>query len=230
VARSTRATGPGAARALGACWLLGLCITLAGCRGTRTLTDPTLEIRTAGGQELGVATDFGVLFLGRTARAGEVQIAAWFGDGPSVEASVIEPLGGGLYTAETQIRLPTVPMSFRTPQPGDELFVVGRRNGEPWEARVRVRADPRVEGLLLSVPGALRTDPEQIGAGVFVEEYEDGPRRLVALVSGRLVLRQGDGSVREYLTAVGPDDLWRLVARRQDLLNRRRWFYREDIL
>jgi hypothetical protein len=44
------------------------------------------------------------------------------------------------------------------------------------------------------------------------------------------VLRSADGGEREYLTAVGPDQLWRLVARRQDLLNRRRWFYREDIL
>jgi hypothetical protein len=209
---------------------LALGAVAGACRGTRTLTDPTLEIRTPGGRELGVATDYGVLFLGRTARSGEVQVVAWFGDGPSVEVSVIEPLGGGIYTAETEIRLPTIPMSFRSPQPGEELFVVGRRAGELWEARVKVRDDPRVEGLLLSIPGAFQDAPDQVGAGVFVEDYEDGPRRLVALVSGRLVLRDPDGVEREYLTAVGPDDLWRLVARRQDLLNRRRWFYREDIL
>jgi hypothetical protein len=211
---------------------LGLALgSLAGaCRGTRTLTDPTLEIRTSGGSELGVATDYGVLFLGRTARSGEVRVVAWFGDGPSVEASVIEPLGGGLYTAETEIRLPTIPMSFRTPEPGERLYVVGRAEGELWEAPVRVLSDPRVEGLLLSIPAPLQDASDQVGAGVFVEEYEDGPRRLVALVSGKLALRDADGSQREYLTAVGPDDLWRLVARRQDLLNRRRWFYREDIL
>jgi hypothetical protein len=210
---------------------LALVVVLApGCRGTRTLTDPTLEIHTRGGQELGVATDYGVLFLGRTARSGEVQVVAWFGDGPSSEASVIEPLGDGLYTAETQIRLPSVPMSFTTPKTGDKLVIVGRSGGELWEERVRAVSDERVEGLLLSVPERLRDAPDQIGAGVFVELYEDGPRRLVALVSGRLVLRGTDGREREFLTAVGPDQIWRLVARRQDLLNRRRWFYREDIL
>ena len=207
-----------------------LTLLLCGCRGTRTLTDPTLQIRTRGGAELGVATDFGVLFLGRTARSGEVEIVAWFGDGPSTESSVIEPLGDGLYTAETQIRLPSIAMSFTTPRPGDKLIVVGREGGELWEERVRAVSDPSVEGLLLSVPDRLRDAPDQVGAGVFVEEYEDGPRRLVALVSGRLVLQSADGSERQYLTAVGPDQLWRLVARRQDLLNRRRWFYREDIL
>jgi len=207
-----------------------LTLLLTGCRGTRTLTDPTLQIRTRGGAELGVATDFGVLFLGRTARSGEVEIVAWFGDGPSTESSVIEPLGDGLYTAETQIRLPSIPMSFTTPRPGDELVIVGRQGGELWEERVRAVSDPSVEGLLLSVPQRLRDAPDQVGAGVFVEQYEHGPRRLVALVSGRLVLRSANGGEREYLTAVGPDQLWRLVARRQDLLNRRRWFYREDIL
>ena len=60
--------------------LLGLCAALSGCRGTRTLSDPTLEIRTPAGAELGVATDYGILFLGRTSRSGEVQVVAWFGD------------------------------------------------------------------------------------------------------------------------------------------------------
>jgi len=226
---SWRTSRAGAQRltVLGGALLAALC---CGCRGTRTLSDPTLEIRTPGGRELGVATDFGVLFLGRTARSGEVQIVAWFGDGPSAEESVIEPLGEGLYTAATQIRLPAVPMSFENPSAGDELVVVARSAGELWEERVRVLFDPRVEGILLSVPARLRDAPELVGAGAFVEDYEDGPRRLLALVSGRLVLQDADGREREYLTAVGPDQLWRLVARRQDLLNRRRWFYREDIL
>ena len=49
--------------------LLATCLVagLTACRGTRKLMDPILEVRTPGGQELGVATDFGVLFLGRTA-------------------------------------------------------------------------------------------------------------------------------------------------------------------
>lgn len=215
---------------------LGLCLLLlaglGACRGTRTLMDPTLEIQTPGGQELGVCTEFGVLFLGRTARAGEVQLTAWFGDGPSTETSVIEPLGGGLYTAETQIRLPSTLMTFRTPAPGERLVLVGRSGSRVWEERVTVRADDRVEGLLFDVPGRLRDAPDQVGAGLFVEVEGRRPRRryLVALVSGKLTLEDASGGRREYLTAVGPDQIWRLVTRRQDLLSRKRWVYREDIL
>jgi len=83
--------------------VLALAALATSCVGSRTLTDPTLEIRTPHGSELGVSTDYGVIFLGRTAQSGSVEITAWFGDGPSIESSVIEPIGGGLYTAETEI-------------------------------------------------------------------------------------------------------------------------------
>ena len=101
--------------------LLLACLVATGCRGVRTAADPTLEVRSIGGQELAVSTDHGIVFLGRTARSGRVEITAWFGDGPSIEASVVEPLGGGLYTAVTEIRLPSVPLSFVTPRPGQEV-------------------------------------------------------------------------------------------------------------
>jgi hypothetical protein len=210
--------------------LLLVAAALGACQGTRNAMDPTLQIRTPGGQELGVSTEYGVLFLGHTARSGEVQVVAWFGDGPSIELSVIEPLGDGLYTAETQIRLPTIPITFATPQPGAEVTVIGRHGSETWEATARVLSDPRVEGLLLTIPGELRNAADQVGAGIFVNDPDTGLRRLVALVSGRVELVSPDGQRTEYLTAMGPEQLWRLVARRQDLMQRRRWVYREDIL
>ncbi len=203
---------------------------LAACQGTRNVMDPILEIRTPGGQELGVSTDYGVLFLGRTARSGEVSVIAWYGDGPSLEISVIEPLGDGLYTAETQIRLPAIPITFRTPRPGDVVQIQGRRGAETWQAEATVLADPRVDGILLTVPAELQDAPDQIGAGIFVDDPETGHRRLVALVSGTLELTAEDGATRRYLTALGPEQIWRLVTRRQDLLQRRRWIYREDVL
>ena len=70
-------------------------LPLIGCAGTRTLTDPVLRITTEGGAELGVATDHGVVFLGRSAARGGVGLEAVFGDGPSLERSVTEPVGGG---------------------------------------------------------------------------------------------------------------------------------------
>ena len=49
--------------------------------------------------------------------------------------------------------------------------------------------------------------------------------RLLGLVSGRLELEG-----RRYVTAVGPEDLWRLVVHRRNSDRPRRWVYREDIL
>jgi hypothetical protein len=205
-------------------------LVVASCVGTHKMQDPVVVIQTGGGSELGVSTDYGVVFLGRSAGAGSVEITAWYGDGPSIEASVIEPIGGGLFTAETEIRLPSVPMTFVAPRSGDELLVSGRSGSSKWEETLEVRSDPRVLGILLAVPGELRNHPDQVGAGVFVvPDGNKNKKMLVGLVSGILRL-EGDSGVREYLTVVGPEDLWRLVTHRRDRLRRKPWVYREDIL
>jgi hypothetical protein len=206
-----------------------LALFLGACVGTRTVTDPVLELRSASGAELGIATDYGLVFLGRSARSGEVEVTAWFGDGPSIETAVVEPLGGGLYTAETEIRLPAVPLSFDSPKAGDTVLVVGRRGREVWEDNATVRTDPRVRGLLLNWEGHLENAPDQVGAGVFVVDEKEH-RRLVGLVSGHLELVSADGTRTRYITAVGPEELWRLVTYKRDNSRKRRWVYREDIL
>ena len=50
-----------------------LLLPAAGCLGpyTHKLSDPTLVLQTRGGTELGVSTEYGVVFLGRTARSGQ---------------------------------------------------------------------------------------------------------------------------------------------------------------
>lgn len=209
---------------------LALSFLASGCFAPRLVMDPTLIVETAGGVELGVSTDYGVVFLGRTARSGDVQVVAWFGDGPSIEASVIEPLGDGLYTLETEIRLPSVAMAFFDPRPGDEVRIAGRRGAEPWEVRSEVLTDPRVEGILLRVPSSLDLASDQVGAGVYVRDEELDRPLLLGLVSGRLQLTGPDGGSREYLTVVGPTSLWRLVTHQREFPYKRRWVYREDIL
>ena len=206
---------------------LSLCLASASCVGNRAVVDPVLQISTPGGSELGVATEFGVVFLGRTARSGAIEVTAWFGDGPSIEPTVIEPVGGGLYTAETEIRLPSVPMTFFQPHEGEILIIVGRTERGQWEKRVKVLSDPRVYGILLEVPLEIRARPDQIGAGVFSER--EGDRRLVGLVSGRLSIESADGDI-EYLTVMGPEDLWRLVTHRRDRLRFKPWVYRDDVM
>ncbi|HUR26680.1 MAG TPA: hypothetical protein VM509_00720, partial [Planctomycetota bacterium] len=174
----------------------------------------------------------GVVFLGRTARSGEVLITAWFGDGPSPENAVVEPLGGGLFTAETEIRLPSVPISFDTPKAGETVSVLGRSGDKPWEESSTVKADPRVvEGFLLPWIPRFEGHPELIGAGVFVVDPHDSRlKRLVGLVSGKLELSSADGKRVTYLTVIGPSELWRLPTSKRDNSKKRKWVYREDIL
>lgn len=212
-------------------FVLALCAALGGaCAGTRTLSDPTLEIRSPNGAELGVSTDYGILFLGHTAQGGRIDVTAWFGDGPNIESAVIEPIGGGLFTADTEIRLPPVSIEFTEPAPGASVLVVGRHGEELWQRTFRVASDARVEGLLLDGDGA-RLGADQVGAGVYVLPNEDeDAKRLIGLVSGQLTLRAADGGERRYLTVVGPRDLWRLVAHRRDITQRKRWVYRRDIM
>jgi hypothetical protein len=186
----------------------------AGCAGHRKLQDPTVNVATEGGRELGVTTTYGIVFLGHTATTGELEVTAWFGDGPSIESSAVEPIGGGLFTAETEIRLPDVPINFRAPEPGETVLVMGRRGWEPWQAEVTVLEHPSIEGILLSVPPQLRGSSDQIGAGVYYGTLEYD-LQLVGLVSGRVLL--GERGEFEAITVVGPDQLWRLAAHRREI-------------
>lgn len=215
--------------------LLGA-LTLAlvtSCTGTRKITDPIIVVTTEGGTELGVSTEYGVVFTGATAERGEVEITSWFGDGPSIERSIIEPVGDELFTAEVDIELPSVTIDFTEPRDGERLEVRGRRlqpSGvyTKWSVTARVRTDPRVLGLLLEIPSGFPDDPDQVGAGVFrvVSEHE---RELVGLVLGKVRLQEGSRT-RRYLAVAGPNDLWRLAAHRRDLLRPDPKVYREDIL
>lgn len=211
---------------LGALAVLAL---LPSCLTTKEVADPTILIHSPTGTELGVSTDYGTVFLGRFARGGEIDVTAWFGDGPSLETSVVEPLGAGLFTAETPIRLPAVRLTFAGAANGQPVIVRGRTGADVWSLEAEVRTDPRVDGVLLRPTGRLTGAPEQIGAGVFIgEELPD--YRLLGLVSGRIELLGADGTTAEYVTVVGPTDLWRIVAHHRDLSRKPRWIYREDVL
>lgn len=202
---------------------------LASCVGTRTLSDPTITLRTSGGSELGVSTDYGIVFLGHTAQSGRVEIESWYGDGPNLEPAVIEPIGGDLFTAETEIRLAQVPLAFVDPEPGSRLLVIGRDSNGLWESWVDVQSDPRVLGIVTSIPSELAGRPDQTGAGVYVvPEGGKDEKRLIGLVAGEVQLSTKEGE-RRLLAVVGPNDLWRLVAHRRDLLQKKRWVYREDV-
>jgi hypothetical protein len=204
--------------------------------------DPTVEIRAGGELEQGISTEYGVVFLGRTAQSGPIEITAYFGDGASVERGVAEPLGGGLFTTTTEIRLPSVPLAFEVPAGGSQVLVAGRRDGAAWETTAEVASDPRVTGLILRWNDELsEIGADLAGAGVYrlVEKdalrragyyLADRPeeRRLIGLVAGQLELEGADG-VRRFVAVIGPDELWRLVAHRREMDRPPPWTYREDV-
>ncbi len=207
---------------------VALAFSLAACAGTRKLTDPIVVITTQNGSELGVSTENGVVFTGATAERGEILIEAYYGDGPTIERAVIEPISQELFTAQTDIVLPNVPISFQEPRDGESLKLMGRRDGKRWSTFAKVRTDPRVFGLLLEIPSGFPDDPDQVGAGVFRSKarYED---ELVGLVVGKVQLEH-DGKVKRYLAVAGPTELWRLVAHRRDHIRKKPFVYREDVL
>lgn len=201
------------------------CLGPAGAPGPG---DPTVVLRSSEGTELGVATDYGVLFLGHVAREGLVDLTAWFNDGPSWEHGRVEEVGGGLYVTEAPIRLSTVRLGFESLPPRTRVLVRSRRAGALREIETEVVADERVDGVLLPLEGGLRelTD-EELGAGVF--RRVEGELQLVGLVSGRLALDTG-GERREYVTVVGPEDLWRVPLHAKGDGEREPPLYREDVL
>ncbi|MBI1380914.1 MAG: hypothetical protein GC161_07495 [Planctomycetaceae bacterium] len=205
-----------------------LLVWTSACAVTRKDADPTVLVETRAGRELGVSTDWGIVFLGQSARFGRADVVVWYGDGPSIEPSVVEPVGGGLHVLEIEIRPPTVGIVFEEPEAGTWVDVVGRNGAGRWRARARVASHPGVEGLLLEVPPELDSPSDQVGAGVFVPGIR-GRESLLGLVSGRVVLESAAGRA-EYLTVVGPRDLWRLVAYRRTDALRHPFVYRDDVL
>jgi len=210
--------------------LLFLCTFLFGaCQSLGPVQDPTLVIEGNSGSELGVNTDYGILFLGRHSRAGKIGLTAWFGDGPSLESTIVEPVGGGIYTAETEIRLPSVPLTFVSPIEGETVVISGRQGRERWLKEARVVKDRRViAGILLDVGSGRELTENQVGAPVLIQ-LADGKWYCVGVVSGKITLNTPDGEV-EYVTVLGPENTWRLVAHRRNIDRRQRWVYREDVL
>ena len=205
-------------------------LLFAACTGTKRLSDPTVLIRGGGGTELGVSTDYGVLFLGASHSAGRIEIESWFGDGPNIEMSVVEPVGDTLFTAETEILLATVPLTFTVPEAGTVVVVRGRTSEGVWQVETTLRSDPDIEGVLIDVLPELLNTMDQTGAGVYLPVASEGSNmRLLGLVSGVIELGT-EGDRRQYAAVVGPGDLWKLVAHRKDQGRHKPWIYREDTL
>jgi len=202
---------------------------LAACISFETAARPTLDpivvVHGPGGDELGVSTDYGVAFLGRTIQSGRVEFTAWFGDGPTREEGLVEAMGGGVFATDSEILLPSVPVIFEALPEGTSVIVRGRHAGVPYEIETEILDHAAVTGVLLRPTKELDalTD-DDLGAGVFYVQTGK-PLQLVGLLSGRLQIDD-----RRYITVLGGEDLWRLVVHRRNSDRPRRWVYRDDIM
>lgn len=207
------------------CLILLGALLAGACRGTSArLGDPIVTLHTSLGDRLGVSTDWGILFVSDAPSGGEIDLTAWFLDGPTEERGIVEPISAGLYATEAEIELARVPITFVAPGPGESVRILGRREGDLWDRELRVVEHPQVRGLLLEDPGDLPRAIE--GAGVFVGD--DAHLALIGLVTGRLTLF-GAERERRFLTVAGPEALAKLVTRRRKSGEAKPWVYREDV-
>ncbi len=207
---------------------LGL-VLLASCRTPTHTRDATVRILTPDLPELGVATDYGIVFLGRGQQSGNVQFDVWFGKDANREIGVVESVGGDLYATEAEIRIPRVPVTFVVPPVDTEVLILSRATDGRRRNKAVICSHPSVTGLLLRMtPGSPTFEPTQIGAGVYVERR--GRPYFLGLVSGCVSLQGADGSLEEYIAVVGPTETWRVVTHGRNRSREQHWVYREDIL
>jgi hypothetical protein len=190
-----------------ACTPLGLaaavCAAFASCSSIQP-KGLTL-IHTPRGEEQGVATTYGVLFLGRTAQEGRCEVTVFFGDGPSLEPARIEVVNADLCLAHLEVRAPTTEISYTYPDATDDLLLGIAGETGPEFFWTRLAEDAGVTGTAVHIPGGFPATPSVVGAGVY--RFEDNRYRLVGLVNGVARFQDKQGTTREVFTFLGPRNL-----------------------
>ncbi len=183
---------------------------------------PMVRIQTTGGFEQGVSTDDGILFLGRTQKKGPAKVLYYLGPSPMMEAGELRHLGASLYEVETEIALPSVPISMESLRPGEELLLMCLDEAGPWSYWTRVAEDSRVSGPVIEWPSGLTLEKAHVGAGLFRES--DGAYSLVGLLKGTLVFKEG----ARFLVMAGLPELRRALLQPQAAAPPRIVKYRAD--
>ncbi len=184
-----------------------------------------VEVLTRGGRELGVSTTDGVLFLGTTARKGRARVVLFYGDIPYEETAAIRPAGGGVYRLELDVRHQGVPIASRWPSPGEELLLMGMRNGKVWTAWTRLAKGKGIYGEVYEIPPGVKLDPTQAGAGIF-RKGKGGNLSLLGLVKGTALLLP---SGKQWLCVAGLGDLKACMETRRDVLPPKKVIHRPDL-
>ncbi len=141
---------------------------------------PVMRIETRGGTEMGVGTEAGILFLGRTSKEGPCRIHYWLGPTPLVEDGTVEPWAGVFFRATMDLKYPSARFLDRDLEPDEPLVAMYYSGNQVEEVALQRAREPGVQGDVVDWPG--RDLPA--GTGVFVRDDEG--LALVGLIAGRI--------------------------------------------
>lgn len=183
---------------------------------------PVVVIQTVGGVELGVATDDGILFLGRSAIEGPAKVTYWLDRAPVVEAGTIRSLGASIVQVELDVPVPTVPLDLSDLVPGEDLVMIGADALERWSVPVRAADSEIAQGSVVSAGSNIQLAPHHVGAGVY-RQNERGSV-LVGLVKGVATTSSGE----RWILLAGPAELRRALLEPKAAVVKREIRYRAD--
>lgn len=162
---------------------------------------PVVRVDTRGGVEYGAATEFGVLFLGRTATEGPCRVHYFLGDRLLIDDGSIEPFGGPFLAANIDLRHQGAKLFTEPVRPYHTLLALVIDDRQAIEVPVQLASSGDVEGDVLVPPGR----PLPVGTPLFVD---DGERRwFVGLVSGEAVLERPNAAPERFVVFAGLDQL-----------------------
>jgi hypothetical protein len=186
-------------------------------------TRPVVRIETRGGVEYGAATEFGVLFLGRTATEGPCRVRFYVGEQLITDDGTIEPFGGVFVRAAIDLRHQAARVWTAPLRRSDPLVAMVIADRQVVEVPVQISGDEFASGDVLDHPG--RELP--IGTPLFVR-VDTETRHFAGLVSGAATLEVPDGPARQYFVFAGPARLGEALAIPENDLAPVRIRYRPD--
>lgn len=170
-------------------------------------TRPAVLVETTGGVELGAATEFGVLTLGRTAQTGPCRVHYFLGPTPLVESGTLAPATSTFTNADIDLRTQAVRCLDRAPTNADRLVAMWTADGTTTRTvAVQLADEPGIAGDVLQAP-AEGLPP---GACILLAG-DDETVQFVGLVAGKATA-DGPQGPRDYYVFAGVDRVRELLA------------------
>ncbi len=168
---------------------------------------PVVLVETTGGVELGAATEFGVLTLGRTATTGPCRVHYFLGPTPVMEDGELAPTGSLFARADIDLKTMAVRAMDHDPDQTEDLVVMWTPDGTTTRSvNVQRARDDVIDGDALIDPGVALP----IGA-TLLHRHRDSGVLFAGLVAGIAEVECG-GSIRRYYVYAGVDRVRELLA------------------